>query len=189
MKYIALFLCFFSCGAYAAGMQRFEVFTENLGNVSASFEQIKMIPESTKKFTATGVVKFEKGNGFIWKQNTPTKQVFISTKTNYCIDGEAKDLDSLPYFYYIRAMIDNALSGDTSDLETVFNLDYSEYDKTGWQLTAKPRYDSVSEFLQDFIMYGTTTNLTKIIITYQNGTVVIIKLNRMNTDIKDEIAC
>ena len=189
MRYIVLFLSFISCGVYAADMQHFKTFTENLGSVSASFEQIKMIPESTKKFISTGQVKFEKGTGFIWKQNTPIKQVFISTKTNYCIDGESTDLDSLPYFYYIRDMIDSALSGDLSDLQTIFNLDYSEYEKNKWQITAKPRFDSVAEFLQDFVMYGTTKDLTKIIITYQNGTIVIIKFNRMNTEIKDEIVC
>ena len=86
-------------------------------------------------------------------------------------------------------MIDSALSGDLSDLQTIFNLDYSEYEKNKWQITAKPRFDSVAEFLQDFVMYGTTKDLTKIIITYQNGTIVIIKFNRMNTEIKDEIVC
>ena len=189
MKYVTLFLFLISCRAYATDMQRFDTFTRNLDTVSASFEQIKIIPESSKKFTATGKVKFKKGTGFIWKQNTPTYQTFVSTKTNYCIDGVSKDLDSLPYFYYIRGMIDNALSGDVSDLKTVFNLDYSEYGKTQWQLTATPRFDSVAEFLQDFVMYGTTTDLTKVIITYQNGTVVIMKFDRLNTEVKDEIAC
>jgi hypothetical protein len=71
----------------------------------------------------------------------------------------------------------------------VFDIEYSEYGKNQWQMTAKPRFDSVSDFIQDFVMYGTTTNLTEIIITYQNGTVVIIKFNRMSAEIRDEIAC
>ncbi|MBO4480807.1 MAG: outer membrane lipoprotein carrier protein LolA [Alphaproteobacteria bacterium] len=192
MKYIALILMLISGGVYAgdiSSMKRFEKFTDNLDTVSASFQQIKMIPESDKKFISSGHVKFQKGRGFIWIQNAPTKQVAISTKTKYCVDGVSQDLNSLPYFSYIRRMIDDALSGDMSSLQMVFNIDYSEYDKNQWQITAKPRFDSVAEFVQDFVMYGTTDDLTKIILTYQNGTVVIIKFNRMNTEIKDEIAC
>ena len=191
MKYILAFLLgvFGIEYAMAGELPRFEQFTQNIGKVSASFHQIKMVPESTKKFTATGQVKFEKGVGFIWKQNAPTKQVFISTKEKYCVDGVAQDLNSLPYFYYVRRMIDDALNGDITGLQTVFNIDYSEYGKNQWQMTASPRYDSVAEFLQDMVMYGTTTDLTKIIITYQNGTVVIIQFNRTGTEIKDEIAC
>ena len=150
MKKIILVLAMISGVAHAADdMKYLKTFTENLGTVSASFEQMKILPESTKKFVSTGRVKFTKDVGFIWMQDKPTKQVFVSTKNKYCIDGEAKDLKELPYFYYVRSMIDNALNGNTADLETVFRIDYTEYGKASWQLVAKPRFDMVADILQD----------------------------------------
>ena len=189
-KLICLLLVLSGSVAYAnTDMARFETFTKNIDTVSATFNQMKLVPESTKRFVATGRVKFQKDVGFVWIQDNPTKQVFVSTKKKYCIDGVAQDLNSLPYFYYVREIIDDALNGDISGLEKVFNLDYSEYGKNLWQITATPKYDSVADIMQDVVMYGSTTELTKVIITYQNGTVIIIQFDPMNTEIKDEIAC
>lgn len=164
-------------------------FTQNLDTVSATFNQMKLLPESTKRFVSTGRVKFKKNMGFIWLQDTPKKQVFVSTKDKYCVDGETQNLNSLPYFYYVRKIIDDVLNGDISGLQTVFRVDYTEYGKTLWQLTARPRFDAVADILQDVVMYGSVTDLDKVVITYNNGTVVIIQFDRMNTEIKDEIAC
>lgn len=193
MRFLILCLFFVFGVAYAEPIkempERLGQFTESLDVVSASFDQIKMIPESDKKFNATGRVKFKKGDGFIWIQEKPNKQVFVSTTDKYCIDGQSNDLSSLPYFHYIRRVINDTLNGDITKLNSVFDVDYSEYGKNQWQLTAKSRLSSVSNFLQDFVMYGTTADLTKVIITYQDGTVVIIKFNRLNMEIKDEIVC
>ena len=101
----------------------------------------------------------------------------------------AQDLNSLPYFSYVRKIIDDVLNGDISRLQTVFSVEYIEYGKNSWQLTARPRFDAIADILQDVVMYGTTDDLDKIIITYNNGTVVIINFKRMNTEISDEIAC
>lgn len=193
MKKIALILMLVSGGAYAANITsmppRLDQFAKNLNTVSASFKQIKMIPESDKKFNATGRVKFQKGTGFIWFQDTPVKQLFVSTMDKYCVDGVTKNLNSLPYFYYVRQVIDDVLNGDIAGLQTVFKVDYTEYGKNLWQLTATPRFDAVADFLQDIVVYGSTTDLTKVIITYNDGTVIIIQFNRMSTEIADEIVC
>ena len=193
MRFFALCLMFLSFGALATPIDsmpdRLGQFTDNLDVVSASFNQMKIIPESNKQFNANGRVKFHKGNGFIWIQDTPIHQVFISTTDKYCIDGQSNDLNSLPYFYYVRRIINDTLNGDIARLNAVFDVDYLEYGKNQWQLTATSRLSSVADFLQDFVMYGTTTDLTKVIITYQDGTIVIIKFKRMDTEIKDEIVC
>ena len=194
MKKIFLFVfCLFVGTSYGAQItdmpERLGHFSKNLESVSASFNQIKLLPESTKRFVATGRVKFTKNQGFIWMQDTPKKQVFVSTKEKYCVDGVAQDLNSLPYFSYVRKIIDDVLNGDISRLQTVFSVEYIEYGKNSWQLTARPRFDAIADILQDVVMYGTTDDLDKIIITYNNGTVVIINFKRMNTEISDEIAC
>ena len=192
MKKIVLFLLLISGVAHAddiPDMQRFDTFTKNLGTVSATFEQMKILPESTKQFVTKGRVKFQNDVGFIWLQDSPTKQTFVSTKTKYCLDGVAQDLNSLPYFYYVREIIDQALNGNIAGLQTVFKIDYSEYGKDMWQMTARPRLVAVADILQDMVMYGNTTDLTKAIITYNNGTIVIIQFNRAKSEITDEIAC
>lgn len=192
MKKIVLFLLLISGVAHAddiPDMQRFDTFTKNLGTVSATFEQMKILPESTKHFVTKGRVKFQKDVGFIWLQDSPTKQTFVSTKTKYCLDGVAQDLNSLPYFYYVREIIDQALNGNIAGLQTVFKIDYSEYGKDMWQMTARPRLVAVADILQDMVMYGNTTDLTKVIITYNDGTIVIIQFNRAKSEITDEIAC
>ncbi|MBR4806442.1 MAG: hypothetical protein IKZ64_01330, partial [Alphaproteobacteria bacterium] len=128
MKKIIFLLLLLPFGAYAdelVDMGRFNTFTKNIGTVSASFEQMKILPETTKQFVSTGRVKFQKDVGFIWIQDTPTKQKFVSTKQQYCVDGVAQDLKNLPYFYYVREIIDSALNGDISGLQMVFNVDYS----------------------------------------------------------------
>jgi hypothetical protein len=192
MKKIILLLLLLPFGAYAdnlGAMERFDTFAKNLGTVSASFEQMKILPETTKQFVSTGRVKFKKDVGFVWIQDTPTKQKFVSTKQQYCVDGMAQDLQSLPYFYYVREIIDSALNGDISGLQMVFNVDYSEYGKTLWQMTVRPRFTAVADILQDVVMYGSTTELTKAIITYNDGTIVIIQFKPQKTEIQDEIAC
>lgn len=188
-KYVFLFAVIISGRAYAIDMPRFDTFTNNLGTVSASFNQMKILPETTKQFVSTGRVKFQKNAGFIWMQDTPTKQTFISTKQKYCLNGVAQDLNSLPYFYYVRSMIDNALNGNRADLETLFVIDYYEYGKNDWQMTARPRFTAVADIVQDMVMYGNTTDLTKVIITYNDGTIVIVQFNRGIAEIQDEIAC
>ena len=188
-KYVFLFAVIISGRAYAIDMPRFDTFTNNLETVSASFNQMKILPETTKQFVSTGRVKFQKNAGLIWMQDTPTKQTFISTKQKYCLNGVAQDLNSLPYFYYVRSMIDNALNGNRADLETLFVIDYYEYGKNDWQMTARPRFTAVADIVQDMVMYGNTTDLTKVIITYNDGTIVIVQFNRGIAEIQDEIAC
>ena len=188
-KYIISLIMIMSGVAHAGTMPYFDAFTKNLGTVSASWHQIKILPETTKKFVSDGRVKFEKDVGFIWLQDNPVKQVFVSTTQKYCIDGKAQELNSLPYFYYIRGMINNALNGNIDDLETVFKIDYSEYGTDNWQMTARPRLTAVADILQDMVIYGTTDNLTKVIITYNDGTIVIITFNYGIAEIQNEIAC
>ena len=89
----------------------------------------------------------------------------------------------------MREIIDQALNGNIAGLQTVFKIDYSEYGKDMWQMTARPRLVAVADILQDMVMYGNTTDLTKAIITYNNGTIVIIQFNRAKSEITDEIAC
>ena len=56
----------------------------------------------------------------------------------------------------------------------------------GWQLTATPKISAMADFIQDVVMRGTTRDLNRVIITYQNGTVIIINFKRMIREIPDE---
>ena len=56
-------------------------------------------------------------------------------------------------------------------------------------MTARPRFTAVADIVQDMVMYGNTTDLTKVIITYNDGTIVIVQFNRGIAEIQDEIAC
>ncbi len=192
-KFLMLMTLILSGSAVAAPItempERLGQFTENLDTVSATFRQTKIIPDSVKKFSSSGQVKFHKGIGFIWKQQKPNAQTFISTTDRYCINGRVRDLTSMPYFYYVRSIIDDTLNGDVDALNTVFFVDYNEYNANQWQLTARPRLTSVRDFVQEFVMYGTITDLDKIVMTYQDGTIIIIEFKRMNTEIPDEINC
>ena len=80
------------------------------------------------------------------------------------------------------------LNGDMSDFLFAFNVDYNEH-KDSWTLVATPRLSVLADMVQNLTMYGTTKDLTKVIMTYYDGTIVILEFNRSKKEIKDEIAC
>lgn len=168
--------------------EKLKTFTDNLESVSATFKQTKILPESTKRFISTGYVKFVKNVGFTWHQQKPSNDVFTSTLTEYCVNGETKELTDLPYFYRIQSMIDKMLNGDMSDFLFAFNVDYTEY-KNSWTLVATPRLVVVADTIQNLTMYGSTKDLTKVVMTYYDGTIVILEFNRSKKDFTDEIVC
>ena len=165
-----------------------KTFTENLNTVSATFKQTKILPESTKRFMSNGYVKFVKNVGFTWHQQKPSEETFTSTLKKYCVNGETKELNELPYFYRIQTMIDNMLNGDMSEFLYAFNVDYNEH-KNSWVMAATPRLTAIADMIQDVTIYGTTTDLTKVIMTYYDGTIVILEFARLTKEITDEIAC
>ena len=168
--------------------EKLKTFTDNLNTVSATFKQTKILPESTKRFVSNGYVKFAKNVGFTWHQQKPTDEVFTSTLTTYCVNGENKELNELPYFYRVQSMIDNMLNGDLTGFLFAFNVDYSEH-KNSWTMVATPRLSALADMLQNLTVYGTTTDLTKVVMTYYDGTIVILEFTRTQKEINDEIAC
>ena len=192
-KLLAALLCMLSFNAFAYQItdkmpDKLKSFADNLENVSADFKQTKILPESTKRFISNGYVKFVKNVGFTWHQQKPTPEVFTSTMTQYCVNGETKDLNELPYFYRVQSMIDNMLNGDMDDFLFAFNVDYTEH-KDSWTLVATPRLTNIADMIQNLTMYGNTKDLTKIVMTYYDGTIVILEFNRLKKEIKDEISC
>jgi outer membrane lipoprotein-sorting protein len=192
-KFLVVLFCMFSVNAFAYQIsdkmpEKLKTFTNNLNSVSADFKQTKILPESTKRFISNGYVKFVKNVGFTWHQQKPTDNVFTSTLTKYCVNGETKELTDLPYFYRIQSMIDNMLNGDMSEFLFAFNLDYSEH-KDSWTMVATPKLTVISDMLQNLTIYGTTKNLTKIVMTYYDGTIVILEFTRLTKEIDDEITC
>lgn len=192
-KILFILCCIFSINAFAYPVtnempEKLKTFTDNLNSVSASFQQTKILPESTKRFISTGYVKFVKNVGFIWHQQKPSTEIFISTTTEYCVNGATKKLDELPHFYRVQSMIDKMLDGDMSDFLFAFNVDYTEHKNT-WTLVATPRLTVVADMIQNLTIYGNQKDLTKIVMTYYDGTIVILEFNRLVKEIKDEIAC
>ena len=192
-KFIFVLLSICSVNAFAYPVtgempEKLKTFAENLESVSATFKQTKILPESTKNFISTVYVKFVRDVGFTWHQEKPSKEVFTSTLTTYCVNGESKELSELPYFYRIQSMIDKMLNGDMSDFLFAFNVDYTEYKNT-WTLVATPRFTNVADMIQNLTMYGSTKDLTKVVMTYDDGTIVILEFNRSKKDFSDEIAC
>ncbi len=192
-KFLFVISCLFSVNAFAYQItdkmpDTLKTFTDNLNTVSATFKQTKILPESTKSFISKGYIKFVKNVGFTWHQQKPSEEIFTSTLTTYCVNGETEDLDKLPYFYRIQTMIDNMLNGDMSEFLYAFNVDYREQ-KDSWTLIATPRLTTIADMIQDITMYGTKTDLTKIIMTYYDGTIVILEFTRLTKEIADEIAC
>lgn len=192
-KFVFVLLCFLSANAFAYPLtdkmpDKLKSFTDNLESVSATFKQTKILPESTKRFISNGYVKFVKNVGFTWHQQKPTEDVFTSTTTKYCVNGETKELKDLPYFYRIQSMIDNMLNGDMNDFLFAFNVDYTEYKNT-WTLVATPKFTTVADMIQNITIYGSTKDLTKVIMTYYDGTIVILEFNRSKKDFTDEIIC
>ncbi len=192
-KIICVLSCLFSFNCFAYPItgempEKLKTFTDNLQSVSANFKQTKILPESTKRFISNGYVKFEKNVGFTWHQQNPSEEVFTSTMKTYCVNGTSKELNELPYFYRIQSMIDKMLNGDMSDFLFAFDVDYNEYKNT-WTLIATPRFQSVAEMIQNLTVYGSTKDLTKVIMTYYDGTIVMLEFNRTKKEIKDEIAC
>lgn len=193
IKIISLLSCILSFNALAYPItdempEKLKTFTDNLESVSANFKQTKILPESTKRFISNGYVKFVKNVGFIWYQQKPYDEKFVGTMTTYCTNGEIKELNELPYFYRIQSMIDKMLNGDMSDFLFAFNVDYTEYKNT-WTLVATPRLTVVADMLQNLTMYGSDKDLDKIVMTYYDGTIVILEFNRLTKDIQDEIIC
>ena len=115
-------------------------------------------------------------------------EVFTSTLTTYCVNGETKELNELPYFYRIQSMIDKMLNGDMTDFLFAFDVDYTEHKNT-WTLVATPRITAIADMIQNLTMYGSTTDLTKIVMTYDDGTIIILEFKRSKKDFADEIAC
>ena len=169
---------------------RLKTFVDNLDTVSANFTQTKILPESTKQFKSSGHVKFVKGTGFTWHQIKPSETIFTSTLTSYCLNGESAELNELPYFNQIQSMIDEMLNGDMSDFLFAFDADYMD-DKTanGWHIVATPRLSAMTDFIQDLNIYGTTKDLNKIIITYADGTILMLNFTRSTKDFNFEIIC
>lgn len=192
-KIIFVLCCVFSLNAFAYPVtgempEKLKNFTDNLESVSATFKQTKILPESTKRFISNGYVKFVKNVGFAWHQQKPSDEIFTSTLTEYCVNGEAKELTELPYFYRVQSMIDKMLNGDMSEFLFAFDVDYSEH-KNSWTLVASPRLVILADMIQNLTMYGNTKDLNKVIITYYDGTVVILEFNRSKKDFTDEIVC
>jgi outer membrane lipoprotein-sorting protein len=192
-KFLAILTILFSTTCLAQQItnempKKLKQFVDNLETVSANFTQIKILPESTKQFKSFGYVKFVKGTGFTWHQTKPSETVFTSTLKTYCVNGEDKQLNELPYFNQIQQMIDSMLNGDISDFLFAFNVDYFD-DKNGWHLVATPRLSALTDFIQNLTVYGTTKNLDKIIITYADGTIIILQFTRSSKDFSDEIVC
>ena len=192
-KIIFVLCCVFSLNAFAYPVtgempEKLKTFTDNLESVSATFKQTKILPESTKRFISNGYVKFVKNVGFAWHQQKPSEDVFTSTLTEYCVNGEAKELTELPYFYRVQSMIDKMLNGDMSEFLFAFDVDYSEH-KNSWTLVASPRLVILADMIQNLTMYGNIKDLNKVIITYYDGTIVILEFNRSKKDFTDEIVC
>jgi SepF-like predicted cell division protein (DUF552 family) len=80
------------------------------------------------------------------------------------------------------------LNGDMAEFLYTFNVDYNEH-KNSWTMVATPRLTTIAEMIQDVTIYGTTTDLTKVIMTYYDGTIVILEFTRLTKEISDEIAC
>ncbi len=167
---------------------KIKTFTDNLETVSATFNQTKILPESTKRFISTGYVKFVKNTGFTWHITKPSNTVFTSTLSTYCVNGESAELSKLPYFYQIQNMIDKMLNGDMNDFLYAFNVDYVEK-SDNWTMFATPRLTNIADLIQDLTIYGSETDLDKIIMTYSDGTIVILEFKKMKTELSDEIAC
>ena len=192
-KIIFVLCCVFSLNAFAYPVtgempEKLKTFTDNLESVSATFKQTKILPESTKRFISNGYVKFVKNVGFAWHQQKPSEDVFTSTLKEYCVNGEAKELTELPYFYRVQSMIDKMLNGDMSEFLFAFDVDYSEH-KNSWTLVASPRLVILADMIQNLTMYGNIKDLNKVIITYYDGTIVILEFNRSKKDFTDEIVC
>ena len=194
IKKLFLFFLLFCGTANAQNITKMpptlKTFTDNLDTVSASYTQTKTLPESTKTFQAKGVVKFVKNIGFKWKQQSPNKFNFISTLDSYCINGNTEELSALPYFSQVQSMIQSMLDGDMGTFLSVFNADYSESKQNSdWKLVAIPKISAVSDFLKSMTFMGNIKDLNKLIITYKNGTKIIINFKRIKVDIPDEIKC
>ena len=167
-----------------------KTFTDNLGTVYASYTQTKTLPESTKTFSANGTVKFVKGVGFKWKQQKPNAFEFTSTLDSYCINDDTQALSDLPYFSQIQSVIKDMLDGDMSSFITAFDADYIE-NKNGqnWTLQATPKISAIKDFLDSITLAGNTKDLKQMVISYKNGTMIIINFKRMKTESADEIKC
>ena len=192
-KIIFVLCCVFSLNVFAYPVtgempEKLKTFTDNLESVSATFKQTKILPESTKRFISNGYVKFVKNVGFAWHQQKPSDEIFTSTLTEYCVNGEAKELTELPYFYRVQSMIDKMLNGDMSEFLFAFDVDYSEH-KNSWTLVASPRLVILADMIQNLTMYGNTQDLNKVVMTYYDGTIVIWEFNRSKKEINDEVNC
>ena len=167
-----------------------KAFTDNLDTAYASYNQAKTMPESVKTFRAGGTVKFIRGVGFKWKQLSPNSFDFTSTLDAYCINGDKNALSALPYFSQIQSLIQDMLNGDMDRFLTVFSADYTEtHGGKNWTLIATPKISAVAGFLKSMKMSGNTTDLNQIVITYTNGTKIVIDFERINGDSPDEIKC
>ena len=169
---------------------RIKTFTNNLDTVSATFVQKKTIPESVKTFKTHGKVKFVKGAGFKWIQESPHAFEFTSTLDSYCVNNEKKALAALPYFSQIQSMINDMLNGDMTMFLMAFNVDYSAGKKnTDWTIMATPKISAIADFLQAITLAGNDTDLHQMLIMYKNGTTITIDFTRMTTELPDEIKC
>lgn len=166
-------------------------FTENLTTVHASFTQTKILPDITREFKSSGTVTFVPNIGFSWHQTSPKPHEFTSTTETYCTgDGITHKLDELPYFNYTKRAIDKMLGGDISDMLFAFDIDYSESsDSDSWHLIATPSIATISEMIQNITFYGTTTEISKMIITYYDGTIVIMEFRLIPDTKAHEIKC
>lgn len=186
-----LTLAFFSNIVFAeeiANTSQIYHFSQNLVEVSADFIQSKKMPNIKKEFISKGKVQFKKHNGFLWKQETPTKYTFKSTQNEFCYNNETKDTNSLPYFQEIFDIIEDVLASNFSSLEKIFYVSYSE-NKQKWFLTLTPKVEEIEKFLAKIELIGNQKEISKITLKYANGMVIVLEFKENKEDIVNEISC
>ncbi|MGI6680317.1 MAG: hypothetical protein ACOX3T_02345 [Bdellovibrionota bacterium] len=201
-KLLLFIISLFSVSLNASSTEnecKFLKFIDNLTVVNKEFETIKKVPNLEREFKSSGVVKFIKNKGFIWKEQSPRNIIFISTKTRYCSKVITKDgtveeknalLKDLPYFSEISSLIDNILLKDYEMLHRAFSVNYTEKKvPSSWALTLIPNANKMKKFISQIKVVGDEKKIESINVNYENGISITLKFYDAKVMLNDEIKC
>lgn len=161
-----------------------------MDTVSYAVTQQKQVPDIDKKFISHGVLKFQKGAGFIFRRTDSEQETpyfFISTTTEYCTNEGKKKLKQLPHFSQIKSISDDFLSGDIDGFLTLFDVDFQPGQI--WRMTCSPTQSEMADFIFKIEISGTNKDITSIIIHYTDDMVITFEFKRLKDNLPDEITC
>lgn len=144
---------------------------------SAEWTMERTLPGAVRPLVSTGTVQCRKGEGIIWKTETPFESS-VEMTTNYMAfsdeDGRrVKALAALPHYAELRDATDAYVAGKTDAFEGVFSLQETETPDGGWRVLLTPEFSAMKRLFVSIELMGAELPTNAVLKTEDGGVSVI----------------